>query len=218
MFTVSPNDQRIAVVVSDFTSSGAATRLYVEDLHGSTNHADIFSETGSYGLWPMGWHGSSLVVAKVPTCTQGGGFGCCGPLEFHLIDPATAVRSLTIGSSDCILSGPPTPAGVLCETAAVDAKVFDWNGGLRKQMPIGFQRPIFLSPDGQHLAASDSGTTTLLYETRTLNMAACGWIDETHVFAGSDGPGQPAVGDTATGTVVGVAGTGTCAGRIPGGL
>ena len=217
-FSVSPNDKRIAVVVNDFTSGGAATRLYVEDLQGGTNHADIFSETGSFGLWPIGWHGSSLVVAKVPTCTQGGGFGCCGPLEFHLIDPATAVRSLTIGGTDCIISGPPTPGGVLCETAAVDGKVFDWNGGLRKQMPIGFQRLIYLSPDGQRLATSDSGTTTLLYETQTLKMAACGWIDDTHVFAGSDGQGQPGVGDTTTGTVAPVAAMGTCAGRIPGGL
>ncbi len=217
MFTVSPNDQRIAVVVSDFTSGGAATRLYVEDLNGGTNHIDIFSETGAYGLWPIGWHGSSLVVAKVPTCARSGGLGCCGPLEFHVVDPATGVRRFTIGGADCIVGGPAMPAGAICETTAVDAKVFDWTGGLHKQMPIGFQRPIFLSPDGQHIAFSDAGTTNL-DELRTMSMEVCGWIDETHMFSGGDAQQQPDVGDITAGTIVPVAASGICAGRIPGGL
>jgi hypothetical protein len=218
MFTVSPNDQRIAVVVSDFTVRGAETRLYVEDLHGGTNHTDLFSETGSYGLWPIGWHANSLVVAKVPTCTQGGAFGCCGPLELHVIDAYTGVRTVTIGGPSCIVSGPPTPAGVLCETAAVDGNVFDWNGFLTKGNPVGLRRLMFLSPDGQHYAAADSGKTVLVYEAVTLKMEACGWIDAAHVFSGSDGQGQPGVGDITTGTVVPVAAEGTCAGRLPGGL
>ena len=124
-------------MVSDFSGNGAASRLYVEDLNGGANHVDIFSETGAYGLWPIGWHGTSLILAKVPACTQGTGLGCCGPLEFHLVDPATAVRSRTIGRADCIIGGPAVPAGAVCETAAVDAKAFDWNGGLHKQQPIG---------------------------------------------------------------------------------
>src|ERR1700730_15100607 len=57
MFTVSPDDQRIAVVVNDYTASGASTRLYVEDLNGGANHLDIFSETGSHTRWPIGWTG-----------------------------------------------------------------------------------------------------------------------------------------------------------------
>src|ERR1700730_789660 len=38
MFTVSPDDKRIAVVVSDFTSTGVAISLYVEDLAGAAHH------------------------------------------------------------------------------------------------------------------------------------------------------------------------------------
>src|SRR2546427_12796004 len=66
MFSVSPDDQRIAVVVSDYTSSGVAVRLYVEDLNGGSNHLDLFSSSGAYGLQPIGWHGiNNLVLAKV---------------------------------------------------------------------------------------------------------------------------------------------------------
>src|SRR5260370_3276745 len=119
MFAVSPDDQRIAVVVSDFTASGVSIRLYVEDLNGGTNHVDIFNSTGAYGLWPIGWHGTdNLVVAKVPSCSQGGGLFCCGPLELHVVDPATAVRRYTLGGPDCVIAGSPSPAGAACEVTA----------------------------------------------------------------------------------------------------
>src|SRR5438132_902047 len=55
MFAVSPDDSRIAVIVNDYTASGAATRLYVEDLNGGGNHLDLFSESGARTLWPFGW-------------------------------------------------------------------------------------------------------------------------------------------------------------------
>src|SRR5207249_654951 len=91
MFTVSPDDRRIAVVVNDYTASGASTKLYVEDLSGAGNHIDTFSQSGSRTLWPVGWHGTNnLVVAVVASCTSGGGPFCCGPLELHVVDPATA--------------------------------------------------------------------------------------------------------------------------------
>src|SRR5713101_9859939 len=81
MFAVSPDDQRIAVIVSNFNSAGVAIKLYVEDLSGGGNHLDIFSSSGPTGLWPIGWHGTdNLVVAKMPACLQGGGPFCCGPI------------------------------------------------------------------------------------------------------------------------------------------
>src|SRR5258708_17928215 len=112
MFAVSPDDQRIAVVVSDFTAAGVSIRLYVEDLNGATNHVDIFNSTGAFGLWPIGWHGTdNLVVAKVPSCSQGGGLFCCGPLQLHVVDPATAVRRYTLGGRDFVNARAPSPAG-----------------------------------------------------------------------------------------------------------
>ncbi len=109
-FAVSPDDQRIAVIVDDFTSSGVALKLYVEDLNGGTNHVDIFNSNGTTGLWPIGWHGGSLVVAKIRACSQGGGPFCCGPIELHVVDPTTAARRFTLGGTSCLIAGDPSPA------------------------------------------------------------------------------------------------------------
>src|SRR4029077_2869017 len=71
MFAVSPDDRRIAVVVATFNSGGASTILYVEDLNGGSNHVVLFTESGAYTIWPIGWHGTAnLVVAKVAACLQ----------------------------------------------------------------------------------------------------------------------------------------------------
>ncbi len=217
MFAVSPDDQRIAVVVSDFTASGAATRLYVEDLNGGTNHLDIFSETGAYGLWPTGWHGGSLVVAKVPTCTQGGGPFCCGPLEFHVVDPTTAARRFTVGGPTCRIAGAPSPAGVVCEND-VQASVVDWTAVVLRAFPIQGLTEAHLSPDGRLVALVTGANTTFDGATRSMSLQACGWIDSTHVIAGGDAQHQPRVGDATSGAIVPVAAQGVCGGRIPGAL
>ncbi len=218
MFTVSPDDQRIAVVVNDYTTAGAATQLYVEDLNGGANHLDIFSETGSYTLWPMGWHGGSLVVAKVAACTQGGGFGCCGPLELHVVDPATAIRTVTIGGPTCIIGGPSTPVGTACESAASGARILDWTGTLLRTVATPGTGPVYLSPDGKHLAYSTDATTTTVEGANSIKMDVCGWIDSTHIFSGGDAQHQPRIGNITTGAVIPVAAQGVCAGRLPGGL
>lgn len=217
-FAVSPDDQRIAVVVSEFTSTGAATRLYVQDLSATAAPPDIFTESGAFGLWPVGWHGDSLVVAKVPSCSQGGGFGCCGPLELHVVDPATATRRFTIGGTDCIIGGPSTPVGAVCETPANTARVLDWTGLLLRTIAIPGPGPIYLSPDGRHLAYSTDATNTTIEGGGSVKMDVCGWIDSTHIFSGGDATHQPRVGDTSSGKVAPVSALGTCAGRLPGGL
>jgi hypothetical protein len=220
MFTVSPDDQRIAVVVDDYTTSGASTKLYVEDLVGGGNHLDIFSESGAYTLWPIGWHGTSLVVAKVAACAQGGGFGCCGPIELHVVDAATANRRFTIGGPDCIIASSPVPAGAVCETTSGTAKVFDWIDVLQRTYPIpgAGQGPIYLSPDGQHLALSTNASNTTIEGGGTLAMDVCGWIDDTHIFSGGDAQRQPRIGNITSKAVTPVAALGACAGRLPGGL
>jgi hypothetical protein len=220
MFTVSPDDQRIAVVVDDYTTSGASTRLYVEDLVGGANHLDIFSEAGAYTLWPIGWHATSLVVAKVAACSQGGGFGCCGPIELHVVDPATAIRRFIIGGPDCIIASLPVPAGSVCETTSGTAKVLDWIDVLQRTYPIPGvgQGPIYLSPSGQHLALSTNANMTTIEGGGTMAMDVCGWIDDTHIFSGGDAQHQPRIGNITTKTVAPVAALGACAGRLPGGL
>jgi hypothetical protein len=220
MFSVSPDDQRIAVVVSDYTSSGVAVRLYVEDLNGGANHVDIFSSSGPYGLWPIGWIGtSSLVVAKVPACTQGGGPLSAGPLELHVVDPATAARKFTIGGPSCVIAGSASPAGAVCEsTNSAQASVVDWTAVTKRTFAIKSVAPAYLSPDGGAVALATNPTTTLEGVGRTLNMLACGWIDSTHVISGGDIQQQPRIGNVTNGSVIPVAAQGTCAGRLPGGL
>ena len=222
MFAVSPDDQRIAVVVDDFTSSGATTRLYVEDLNGGGNHVDVFSESGAYTLWPTGWHGTNnLVVAKVPACTQGGGPFSAGPQEFHVVDPRTALRRFTVGGPTCVIAGPPSPAGAVCEdTAALaQANVVSWTGTTSRSLTIAGPTLAYLSPNGSQVALVGSAGTVIQESSRQFaGMQACGWIDDTHVFSGGDTQLQPRVGDVTSGNVVPIAAQGDCAGRIPGGL
>jgi hypothetical protein len=221
MFAVSPDDQRIAVVVSDFTASGVSTRLYVEDLNGATNHVEIYTSNGAYGLWPIGWHGTdNLVVAKVPSCSQGGGQFCCGPLELHVVDPATAVRRYALGGTDCVIAGAPSPAGAVCELTSgyTTLRKLGWTGGILGTFAISGAAPAYISPDGQVVALVAGSTTKFQGAAKTLNMQACGWIDSTHVISGGDLQQQPRIGNVTTGVVVPVAVQGTCAGRLPGGL
>jgi hypothetical protein len=223
MFTVSPDDQRIAVIVDDFNSTGASTRLYVEDLNGGGNHLDLFSESGAYTLWPIGWHGTNnLVVAKVPSCTQGGGPFCCGPLELHVIDPATATRRFTLGnSSSCVIAGSPSPAGVVCENEPTftSGAILNWTAGTVRTLAFNGPAFSYLSPGGGMVAFVDnSGTTYTIGAGAMPGFFACGWIDEDHVFSGGDAQHQPRVVAPVSNTIVPIAAQGDCGGRIPGGL
>ena len=221
-FAVSPDDHRIAVVVDDFTSSGAATRLYVEDLNGGGNHVDLFTESGAYTLWPVGWHGTNnLVLAKVAACTQGGGPFCCGPLELHVVDPATAARRFTIGGPNCVIVGLATPAGAVCEDNPNYSKatVVGWTAAVTRTFAITQPAYAYLSPGGAAVALVDNSGTTIAGTTRSLaGLFACTWIDDTHILGGGDSQHQPRVGDINTGGMVAVAAQGDCAGRLPGGL
>jgi hypothetical protein len=221
-FSVSPDDKRIAVVVSDFTSSTAATSLYVEDLSGHTHHKVIFTDSGAFGLWATGWHGADLVVAKVPVCAHSGGAFCCGPQELHVVDPATAVRRFTLGGVDCVIAGPPSAAGAVCESD-VQANVVDWSGTATRSFSVQGQTPAYLSPNGNQAALNKANPANFLdtvvegSHTTFSDLQACGWIDSTRLI-GTDRQGQPHVGDIATGSVVAVSAPGSCAGRIPGRL
>jgi hypothetical protein len=217
MFAVSPDDQRIAVIVSDFTSAGAAIKLYVEDLNGGTNHADIYSQANAFSLWPIGWHGTdNLVVAKVPACTQGGGPFSASPLELHVVDPATAVRHFTLGGPTCVVAGAASPAGVVCEDTSTSLlKQLTWTGGIVKTIPLHNLEPAYLSPDGSSIAVVGAGVTNI-FAGGSKNFEACGWIDSTHMIGGASA--QPRVWDFTKASLIPVAAQGTCAGRLPGGL
>jgi hypothetical protein len=223
MFSVSPDDSRIAVVVDDFNSSGAATRLYVENLNGGGNHLDLFSETGASSLWPVGWHGTNnLVLAKSPACTQGGGPFCCGPQELHVVDPATATRRFTLGSSSsCVIAGTPSPAGVVCENngSFSQGTWLNWTAGTVRTLALNGPAFAYVSPGGQFVAFVDnSGTSFTIGAPTIVGMFACTWIDDNHILSGGDAQHQPRVATATTSAMVPVAAQGDCGGRLPGGL
>jgi hypothetical protein len=61
--------------------------------------------------------------------------------------------------------------------------------------------------------------TTILSPTNVaVSLAACEWIDDSHLLAGGDVQSQSRVGNITTGQVVPVAAQGDCAARLPGGL
>ena len=228
-FSVSPDDQKIAVVVEDLSGDPVKIRLYVEDLVGGGNHADIYSTTaGAKGLtlWPMGWHGKSLVLAVWPVCSFEGGRL---PVEWHVSDSVTAARQATIGSSSCQVGSFPSPAGVACiryPTRPAQATVYDWSGNAVSTgaVPdIGWDSG--LAPNGGRLYTipavapgappPETDVITIAGGTATLSFpghSACGWIDDTHMLA------PDAVLEVPSGGIRALATPGICAGRFPGGL
>jgi hypothetical protein len=230
-FSVSPDDQRIAVVVEDLSAASTISlRLYVEDLSGGGHHADIYSTTTPKGktgstLWPMGWHQGLLVLALVTACT----FEPAGlsPSEWHVSDAVTAARKVTIGGS-CVLSYWPSPAGVACvdNTSSLQATAYDWNGRVTATIPItAADYQSGLSPSGARVFfATGQGIGAPAPATRVFTVgagqtggtvaghSACLFIDEDHLLA------PDAVIALPSGAVTPLPASGVCAGHFPGGL
>ena len=221
LFAISPDESLMSVVQIEFTASGATTRLYLDQLQFGGLSKLIFSQTGAYTLWPLGWQGNNnLVLAKVPACTQGGGPLCCGPLELHVVDPASAIRRATVGGPACVIAGPPSPAGAVCEDTKSFSKasVLDWTGATLRSIAIQGPTPAFIALDGGSVAFASNTSTTFEGIKQTLDLIACAWIDSNHVISGGDTQSQARIGDVRSGALVPVAAQGTCAGRIPGGF
>jgi hypothetical protein len=236
-FSVSPDDQRIAVVVEDLSPAGSiGLRLYVEDLRGGGHHADIYTtsllKSGGTTLWPMGWHGNSLMLAVMTACSSD--VAGLSPVSWHVVDASTAGRQASIDMSSCgTLSLWPSPAGVVCGQYN-GAGIYQWSGkelvGLNTFPCVGAHSS--LSPSGDRYfysstttgcspVASPSGPFTWIQSTSYARSggvpwhAACLWIDNDHlltpdsVITVTSGPSP---------TFTRLPGTGSCVGRFPGGL
>jgi hypothetical protein len=240
-FSVSPDDQRIAVMVEDVSSGTAISeRLYVEDLHGGGNHKDIFTtlvpkDARGTTLWPMGWHQGAIVLALLPACT----FEPAGltPTEWHVSDASTATRIATIRATGCTLSMWPSPAGVACEQAQGPTTVYDWTGKVHSATGPPTPGPGYpqtsLSPTGNSVFfASGVGIGVTTPATQILQLgpgpyatvqghSACSWIDEDHLLAPDaviQFPAETAGNLQVNTTATPLAASGVCAGRVPGGL
>ena len=242
VFSVRPDDQKIAVVVIDVSSpTTITTRLYVEDLVGGGHHADIYAASTTKSvtattLWPMGWHQGNLVLAVAPACTTS---LLLGPTEWHVSSPVTAKRVATIKSSGCQLSLWPSPVGVACAQGSGPTTLYDWGGTVLGVTGPGVSDLAVagtgLSPAGQSIYFSGGSTRIVQlgpgpYAT-VEGTEVCGWIDEDHLLSTTsvvkfpaETPGNVQV--TATATPLPQSAqpdpstpqTSGCAGRFPGGL
>ena len=242
-FSVSPDDQRIAVLVEDLSgATSIGLRLYVEDLRGGGHHSDIYtsstpkSKAGST-VWPMGWHQGALVLAVVPACT----FEPAGltPSEWHVANSSSAARIATIRANACTLSYWPSAAGVGCADANGVTTLYDWSGKVLSVTGPGSTGSGYsmtsLSPAGQSiLFAAGAGVGAPPPATGIVQLgpgpyatvpghAACIWMDEDHLLAPdaviqfpAETPGNLQV--TATVAPLAATASGVCAGRFPGGL
>ena len=241
-FSVSPDDQRIAVVVEDLSAATTiGLRLYVEDLIGHGHHSDIYTTSQPKGktgttLWPMGWHNGALVLAVVVACT----FEPAGltPVAWHVSNATTAVRIATINASNCTLSYWPSPAGVGCVNYSSGATtLYDWSGRVTAGTGPGSTGSNFtqtgLSPAGNSIFfATGSGIGAPPPATGIVQLGpgpyatvqghmACGWIDEDHLLT-PDGviqfPAETGGNVRVNATFTQFAAPGICGGRFPGGL
>jgi len=128
-FSVSPDDQRIAVgLISQASDPTRSTSTgYVEDLADTSNHVTVWSNVGDAALrWPAGWHDGRLVdeITAQNGCGYGYGGQGTSACSYHVADASTGNRVATVcetpshqpltGSSYYTLDGFPTPAGVAC--------------------------------------------------------------------------------------------------------
>jgi hypothetical protein len=227
-FSVSPDDQQIAVLVEDVSSSTAISeRLYVEDLHGGGHHVDVYNtltpkDKRGTTLWPMGWHAGAIVLAIFPACT----FEPAGltPTEWHVASATSATRIATIQASSCTLSYWPSAAGVACvDSTRLQATVYDWAGKTTSTISTkAADLQSGLSPSGRALffatgvgVGAPSPATRIVPATGSVDApghSACLFINEDHLLA------PDAVITFLPVAAAPMEQSGVCAGRFPGGL
>ena len=231
-FSVSPDNQRIAVVVEDFSALPAiGLQLYVEDLKGSGHHAVTYTTTldtrskDGANLWPLGWHKSSLVLLVVPACSFQ---QVPNPIAWHVVDADTAIRQASVGSSTCLPGWWPTPDFLSCyDITKKQINLYDLSGALGGTVATVPGSPA-IGPGGVTVAVSNGGgigdpsPSTVIqlsssgggfYEPKTVQgAAACLWIDQFALLA----PG--AVIQNGSLAVIPQTPGSRCAGRFPGGL
>jgi hypothetical protein len=245
-FAVTPDDRRIAVALLDYSTTPVKLTLYVEDV-GGAHHRVIFTSTNHY-VWPVAWHAGQLVVAylgpnavpfKSKAVLYGNGdlirypYGPSpyGGINFHVINPTTAVRQAIISGGGA--SGLLSRSGV----AVVQGDADNWQG---QWMPWNspadygsYSAAGSLSPDGTVIAAccdqpGGAGRLVLWYpggSSTALPVLAVstdwvGWFDNSHLITGfyQRNDGTPAVLDINSMVVSAVNAHGIVAAMLPGGL
>jgi hypothetical protein len=245
-FAVSPDDKRIAVGLLDYSARPVKLTVYVEDV-GGANHHVIFTSTNHY-VWPVAWHAGHLVVAyigpnAVPLESRLQLYGSgnlqlypygpspYGGINFHVINPVTAVREAIISGGGA--SGLLSKAGV----AVVQGDADDWRGQwLNWSSPNdygSYSAAGSLSPDGTTIAAccdqpNRTGQIVLWFKGGTSTPLSLpgtstdwvGWFNDRQIITGfyQRSDGTPHVYDLDTNRINTVDAHGIVAAMLPGGL
>jgi hypothetical protein len=250
VFAVSSDDTKIAVSVFNLKSG---MRLLVASLGNSPAWHQIFAST-VMSEWPLGWRGNEIVLGLgYPV----GGQQLCAecswrPGGVHLVNAETGSLSVTVCEPDPnnsrsaqFPSAPPTPVGVLCETASNPTPnglyttfaeaIAHWDGSDGPTIPVPAISSCTLrgslSPDGQMIASirdladCSNGNAVNLFDTSGHARATSAvtsdpwllWIDPVHLCYAT-GSGQSSILDVAADQVVAISGPGLCMASIPGGL
>jgi len=209
MFSVSPDDSRIAVSVITLATSFQAPApfddtVYVEDLHGGKR--SVLYHSTRIAEWPVGWKDHNVIVAV------GGGdlavdSNPYGAVGYRVVDAATGDVNANL---DCH-QGLVVAAGTACTTGLCSLPTQCEPGRLAMQdwyqaktdfaVPATAQN-IFvpytqLSPAGDRIAVAlvtDPQTgaleTAVLSKDGTVHYTSLtgapqGWLDETHLVLGS---------------------------------
>jgi hypothetical protein len=240
-FSVSPDDQQVAVLVEDLSSlSTIRLVLYVENLRGGANHTVLYRATttkdlNGITLWLMGWHAGGLVFQVMPACPQDP--VNAASFEWHIVDISTGVWILSIGGRACTMSRWPAPTGVACvdlDPTTPDYMSYtgyNWNGSVDaigsihageyqsgRPLDLRSYSSVFLSTrvDGTVPSATRAHIqppdTGEVLDATVQGHAACLWIDGNTLLA------PDAVITIQPQGVVQLPAVGVCAGHYPGGL
>jgi len=225
MFSVSPDDSRVAVSIVTLATSRRALgsfddRMYVEDLFDGSHHVDLYQST-RIAEWPIGWHGADLIAAVGTSnlATYDNPYGAVG---YRVVDPGTGT---VLSSLDC-WRGLVVAAGTACSTGLCESTTICKPGTLETQawngvkaafpLPPGpGQRVLvpysYLSPLGDRMAVQlvtdpDAGTVetaaiqngAVLYST--LTGVPDGWLDDDHLVVANETDGS--IVDVASGLSV----------------
>ena len=228
VFSVSPDDQRIAVGVFDWSSVGPMiSTVTVQDLQGGGHAVEVDRSATLYG-WPVGWHGGNLVLARIPVF--GGAPNPNAAQAYELINPSTRENLGYLGGMTCPAVGPLSRAGTACVASRCHCiMAADWSGTQNPTYtyadPSEFNWAA-LSPSGHAVIFSEIyGPTTGIGIWRDGSVTLKPtygfeqWLDETHAIGSCAGSSEcHTISDLSSGTDVQVAVAGSVVGVLPGGL
>jgi hypothetical protein len=229
VFAVSPDDQRIAIGVFDWSSVGPmVSTVTVQGLQGGAHSVEVERSASVYG-WPVGWHAGNLVLARIPAF--GGAPNPNAATAYSLVNSSTGENLGYLGGMTCPVVGPLSRAGTACVAARCHCiMAADWssvqNPTYTYADPSEFNWAA-LSPSGHAVIFSEiygprtgagiwrDGSVT--FKT-TWSSGPSQWLDETHAAFSCQGGGCYTIENLAGGTTAQVTLPGEIAGVLPGGL